>query len=302
MRQSIRMLLSLLLTLSLASTADARQKAPNTPPPQLVITAASVSADQTTLFVAGSNLGTPRVTIGGIELTPVIVDSTGTMLSAPMPSLAAGSYALAIWRGPSATQSAFFVLAVGAQGTTGATGATGPQGPAGTNGVDGATGPQGATGAQGQTGATGPQGPIGPSGPQGVIGPTGPAGPSGAQGSIGLTGPQGPAGATGATGAQGPAGTGTTHRAAVTAIGILEAGDAISVQKPGSGTYTVTFGSDISGCMGVAAPGAFHGGGFTNDAVGTVIVPSVGTSVTVFFNENGGNAVNTDFMLILVCS
>lgn len=272
MRQSSRMLLSLLLALVFVSAVDARQKAPNTPTPQLVITAASVSADQSTLFVAGSNFGTPRVTVGGIELSPVIVDSTGTMLSAPMPSLAAGSYALAVWRGPSATQSAFFVLAVGAQGTTGATGATGPQGA------------------------------IGPSGPQGVIGPTGPAGPSGAQGSIGLTGPQGPAGATGATGAQGPAGTGTTHRAAVTSAGGLEGGDAISASRPGTGTYTVTFATDISGCMGVAAPGAFHGGGFTNDAVGTVIVPTVGTAVTVFFNENGGNAANTDFMLILACS
>ena len=200
MRQSARVLFCLLVSLAFASTADARQKESNTPEPQVVITAASVSADQTTLFVAGSNLGEPRVTVGGIELSPVTVDSTGTMLSAPMPSLAAGSYALAVWRGPSATQSAFFVLTVGAQG---ATGATGPQGPAGADGAPGEAGPtgaQGEIGPTGATGATGAQGPIGPTGAQGPIGPTG------AQGAIGPTGPQGPAGATGATGPQGPAG------------------------------------------------------------------------------------------------
>jgi hypothetical protein len=75
----------------------------------------------------------------------------------------------------------------------------------------------------------------------------------------------------------------------------------VSASNLATGTYTVTFAHDISSCMGVAAPGAFHGGGFTNDAVGSVIVPSVGNSVSVFFNENGGNPRNTDFMLILAC-
>ena len=302
MRQSIRMLLSLSLIVALVSTVDARQKAPNTPTPQLTINAASVSADQSTLFVAGSGFGTPRVTVGGIELSPVIVDVNGTMLSAPMPSLAAGSYALAVWRGPSATQSAFFIVTVGGQGAPGATGATGPQGPAGAAGAQGAIGPQGPAGANGAAGPAGAQGPIGLTGAQGPAGANGAAGAIGPQGPIGLTGAQGPAGPQGPVGPTGPAGTGTIHRASVTSAGVLEAGStAISASRIGTGTYTITFANDISGCMGVAGTGAFHGGGFTNDTVGSVVVPTSGNSVTAFFNENGGVSTNTDFMLILAC-
>ena len=67
------------------------------------------------------------------------------------------------------------------------------------------------------------------------------------------------------------------------------------------GIYTVTFASDVGACVAVAAPGAWHGGGWTNDTVGSVAVPSVGNSVTVTFNENGGHLTDTDFMLILAC-
>ena len=189
MCSSVRVLFCLLLAFGLTSQVEARQKAPKTPPPQLEITAASVSADQTTLFVAGDNLGTPRVTVGGIELSPVTVDTTGTMLSAPLPALPPGSYALAVWRGPSTTQSAFFVVTIGAQGPQGATGATGPQGEIGPMGP------------QGETGPTGPQGAIGPTGPQG------PAGVNGTDGAPGATGPQGPPGPAGPTGPAGPAGS-----------------------------------------------------------------------------------------------
>ena len=173
MCSSVRVLFCLLLAFGLTSHAEARQKAPKTPPPQLEITAASVSADQTTLFVAGDNLGSPRVTVGGIELSPVTVDTTGTMLSAPLPALPPGSYALAVWRGPSKTQSAFFVVTIGAQGPQGATGATGPQGEMGPMGPQGETGP---AGPQGIPGATGPQGLPGPAGPTGPAGPAGSAG------------------------------------------------------------------------------------------------------------------------------
>ncbi len=63
----------------------------------------------------------------------------------------------------------------------------------------------------------------------------------------------------------------------------------------------MTFPSDISSCVATATPGVWHGGGITNDAVGTTIVASSGTTITVFFNENGGNASNTDFMLTVAC-
>jgi hypothetical protein len=144
--------------------------------------------------------------------------------------------------------------------------------------------------AAGKRGATGPRGVAGIQGPKGDTGATGAAGPAG---------PAGAAGAAGATGAQGP--PGPTERASVTAAGTLEAGTAISASRPGTGSYTVTFSHDISACMAVAAPGAWHAGAFTNDAVGTTIVPTTGASVSVFFNENGGTATNTDFQLILAC-
>jgi len=82
---------------------------------------------------------------------------------------------------------------------------------------------------------------------------------------------------------------------------VLEGGNAIAATHTGTGTYNVTFSHDISSCVAIAAPGAYHGGGFTNDAIGTTIVPSVGASVTVFFTENGGVATNTDFMLTVTC-
>jgi hypothetical protein len=220
MPQSVRLLCCLLVSLCFASIVDARQ---TTPQHQLVITAASVSDDQATLFVTGSNFGEPRVTLGGVELSPVTVDTTRTILSVPLPSLPAGSYALAVWRGPSATQSGFFVVAVGAQGAAGASGAAGPPGPAGADGAQGPqgeVGPRGPEGPQGEIGETGPQGPIGPTGPQGETGATGAAGAdgadgaTGAQGPIGPTGAQGPQGPLGPTGPQGPAGTNGANGAA----------------------------------------------------------------------------------------
>ena len=87
----------------------------------------------------------------------------------------------------------------------------------------------------------------------------------------------------------------------MTAAGVLEGRSAISASRGGTGSYSVTFASSVSACFAVAAPGAWHGGAFTNETIGTTIVPSSGNSVSVFFNENGGHATDTDFMLILAC-
>jgi hypothetical protein len=87
----------------------------------------------------------------------------------------------------------------------------------------------------------------------------------------------------------------------VTASGTLEGGSATSASHGGTGLYTVTFASDVGTCVGVAGPGAWHGGSFTNETIGSVIVPSSGNTVTVTFNENGGHLTDTDFMLILAC-
>jgi hypothetical protein len=169
----------------------------------------------------------------------------------------------------------------GPAGPAGPQGATGPPGPAGAQGPAGPAGPPGPAGAQGQTGATGAQGPAGPSGPAGPAGPAGPQGPAG---------PPGPSG-----------GGGTVLNAAVTSSGVLEGGSAVSAARTSTGAYTVTFASSIANCTAVAAPGAYHGGAFTNDAVGTTIVPSVGNFISVFFNENGGVPRDTDFRLMVAC-
>jgi hypothetical protein len=94
---------------------------------------------------------------------------------------------------------------------------------------------------------------------------------------------------------------GSTRTAAVSEDGVLEGGSATSASRGGTGNYTVTFPSSVSDCVAVAAPGAWHGGQFIIDAVGTTIVPSAGSSVSVYFNTNGGVGIDTDFMLILAC-
>jgi hypothetical protein len=162
-----------------------------------VVTAATVSADQSTLFVDGVNFPkSPIVTLGGIPLGGVQVDAACQRLTALMPALQPGSYKLVI-AGGNGNSSAELAVAVGAVGPAGAVGPTGPPGPAGENG---------AAGANGADGATGPAGPTGPTGAQGAAGPTGATGAAGAAGPTGPIGPAGPAGANGATGAQGPQG------------------------------------------------------------------------------------------------
>lgn len=137
-----------------------------------VITAASVSADQTTLFVEGENFNSrPVVVLGDVPLTGVVVDAGSRHISALMPALSPGTYLLLV---TARNWTAQFAVAVGTAG---------PAGPAG---------PTGATGPAGEPGAAGPTGPEGPTGPAGPVGPVGPSGAAGPAGATGATGPAGP--------------------------------------------------------------------------------------------------------------
>jgi len=137
-----------------------------------VITAASVSADQTTLFVEGENFNShPVVVLGDVALTGVVVDAGSRHVSALMPALSPGTYLLLV---TSRNWTAQFTVAVGAIGPTGPAGPTGATGPAGEPGV---------------AGPTGPEGPMGPAGPVGPVGAAGAAGPTGATGATGPAGP-----------------------------------------------------------------------------------------------------------------
>jgi hypothetical protein len=176
------------------------------------IAAASVSADQTTLFVEGEYLDSPIVMLGNMQLTGVVADAAGRHISALMPALPPGTYLLQV---TARNWTAQFAVAVGVPGNggpagpIGPTGETGPTGPAGEPGSRGEPGPPGEPGPWGETGVAGPAGPagpMGPAGPTGPAGPMGPAGPQGEQGIAGPTGPAGPEGPAGPTGLTGPAG------------------------------------------------------------------------------------------------
>lgn len=157
-----------------------------------VILSATVSADQSTLFVTGANLGSrPLVILGNFVLGGVQVSATGRQLTALMPALSPGTYRLMILRGSGSDRSGTFVLTLGTTGPKGETGATGADGPIGPKGDPGDTGPQGA---KGDPGPQGPTGPPGPAGPQGPAGPTGSIGVAGARGAPGLPGAPGPPG------------------------------------------------------------------------------------------------------------
>ena len=137
---------------------------------QLTVVSASVSADQATLTVTGSNFGpAPSVFLDGTALAGV-VGAGGTSLTVPMPALGPGSYRLVVVRAAvhhgrghdrdddddDGGRAGAFVLTVGA---------VGPKGDKGDTGDTGAIGPMGATGSTGSTGATGVTGATGPAGP-----------------------------------------------------------------------------------------------------------------------------------------
>ncbi len=137
--------------------AESQNSKQSAPPQRLVINAATVSVDGSTLFVDGVNLGTePFVTLGGMPLGGVQVDATGRQLVAVMPDLTPGTYRLVI-------RHRHFPLVAALDLAVGASGPAGPEGP------------------------VGPMGPTGPEGPQGEQGPAGPAGDAG--GGSGGSGP-----------------------------------------------------------------------------------------------------------------
>lgn len=166
--------LSLALALFVPGTAQLFAQGKN-PPPQVVITAATTDAGQTTLFAEGVNFtAESAVYLAGIPLGGVAVSSGGTVLTASLPlGMLPGGYRLQISNGPATVQNGTFDMTIGAAGPEGPRGDPGPAGPAG---ADGAPGPAGADGA------------VGPAGPPGPIGPAGPAGPAGVSGIVAIAG------------------------------------------------------------------------------------------------------------------
>jgi hypothetical protein len=108
---------------------------------QLVVAAAEVSADGTTLFISGVNFGpSPAVSLGGTLLQGVTAYPSGTLISVPMPQLPPGSYLLHVARGRGTTQSSAFGVTVGAMGPKGDSGEKGDPGAQGLQGVQGIQG------------------------------------------------------------------------------------------------------------------------------------------------------------------
>lgn len=178
----------------LSGTAAAQKGASQTP----VVVSSSISVGGDVLFVEGTGFGTaPTVSLGGVLLGGVVVNTIGTHLTADMPALTPGTYQLVVASGNN--KSAAFEMTLGAQGPAGPAGPPGPQGVPGPAGPQGAPGVAGPAGPQGPAGVAGPQGPQGATGAQGPVGPAGPQGPQGVQGPQGPLGPIGPQGPSGAT-------------------------------------------------------------------------------------------------------
>jgi plastocyanin len=177
MRRSLATAGLLLLVVTLSAPLLARERK------EPLIRAASVSEDQTTVFIDGEHFGRrPRVWVAGQPLTDVTVDAGGTRIVATLPPLSPATYLLELRtrdRGyfrDDDQHAAAFVLVIGAVDTTGPAGPPGPPGPPGATGSAGPPGPPGATG------PAGPPGPPGAAGATGATGATGPAGPPGPPG------------------------------------------------------------------------------------------------------------------------
>jgi hypothetical protein len=217
------------------------------------ISSSSISVDGSTLFIQGSAFGSsPAVSFGGLALGGVIVDSSGTTITVPMPAVPAGTYELVV--SSKNAHSAEFEMTVGVEG---------PAGPAGPAGPPGDTGPAGAAG------DVGPQGPAGPPGPQGIQGLQGLIGPPG------LTGPQGPSGIVGhATGSGfGNIPTGTLQFVAQTIVVTVSGGQRVLVLSHRALGTTVAAGAgslNLFICYEPAAGGTLNsvGGGLFGLRVG----------------------------------
>ena len=128
------------------------------------------------------------------EVDLKVISVSDTEIRAALPSLAPGTYRLAIRQSRNRNEVARFVVTLGGGGTTS---------------------------------QPGPQGPAGPMGPMGPVGPAGPRGLQGLQGLQGIQGLKGDKGDTGAAGPAGPAGGGLT---VVSANG-LTLGSVVGVSK-----------------------------------------------------------------------
>lgn len=203
-----------------AMNIPARAQLNNNSPRQPDISAATVSADQSTLFVEGINFQGVSASLAGIPLGGVQVDPTGRHMIALMPALQPGSYRLVV---ANSSKWCEFELTIGGAGPAGPTGPTGPMGPTGANGTNGTNGVDGA---------------------QGPTGPTGPAG-------IGLPGPAGPTGATGATGPEGPAGVTAAYTGWIGSTATVKAGTGFTVRRLGTtaGSYRVTASPTSTGSL-----------------------------------------------------
>jgi hypothetical protein len=137
-----------LVVLGLAASVSADGPRP------LVIVSAEISATGTTLFVSGANFGrSPEVSLGGMALAGVVVNASGTHLTANMPAFQPGSYLLEVSRGYWWEQflPARLTVAVGASGRQGAEGVKGEKGERGPQGDPGTPGLPGTLVLAGQT-------------------------------------------------------------------------------------------------------------------------------------------------------
>jgi len=200
-------------------------------------------------------------------------------------------------------------LFVGAGG--GVQGPQGPQGPQGAAGVQGPQGPAGVQGPQGPAGVQGPQGPAGvqgPQGPQGVAGVQGPQGPSGPQGAtitydldssqtgpaLTLTNPSGGTGYVGGSTLTTTVVTGNGDGNLTVLVGTVTGGaidaNQITVVAAGAGyspgdTFTVDGpGTDVTGTIATV----------TATTAGINLIPSTGTTDTVFLKEGSNITIEDD--------
>jgi len=143
-----------LATLGLVASVSADSRRP------MVVVSAEVSATGTTLFVRGERFGrAPEVRLGGMLLGGVVVNASGTHLTANLPAFQPGSYKLEVTRAYSWQRNDDDVSRL-----TVAIGAMGPQGETGSMGATGATGPQGEAGPQGVPGSVALAGQVCPAG------------------------------------------------------------------------------------------------------------------------------------------
>jgi len=145
---------SALAILGLAASVSADSRRP------MVVVSAEVSATGTTLFVSGARFGrAPEVRLGGMLLEGVVVNASGTNLTANLPALPPGSYKLEVTRVYSVQRNDDDVSRL-----TVAIGTIGPKGETGSMGATGGTGAQGETGPQGVPGSVALAGQVCPVG------------------------------------------------------------------------------------------------------------------------------------------